>query len=134
MVELLLKEMRAWREMVAAGTEAMRDNTGASHEEMEIGRKPETEEGTMACQETEARPEEEKKPTSSDRKPEAAEEEIPEEDAEVMPVGEPKKKRRRDRNQLKMKKRTQEKDVCRREWTPTGSNRKLNQIFVNHEA
>jgi hypothetical protein len=51
----------------------------------------------MACQEMEARPEEEK-PTSADRKPEAAEEyKVPVEDAEVIPVGEPKKKRRRDR-------------------------------------
>jgi hypothetical protein len=52
---------------------------------------------TMACQEIEAR-QEEKKPTSSDRKPEAAEQrEVPAEDAKVMPIGEPKKKRRRDR-------------------------------------
>jgi hypothetical protein len=41
---------------------------------------------------------EEKGPTSVDRKPEAAQqEEVPLQDAEVMPVGEPKKKRRRDR-------------------------------------
>jgi hypothetical protein len=41
---------------------------------------------------------EEKKPTSSDRKPEAAEQqEVPVEDTEVMPVGEPKKKSCRDR-------------------------------------
>jgi hypothetical protein len=40
----------------------------------------------------------EKKPTSLDRKPEAAQkEEVPKVDAEVVPVGEPKKKRRRDR-------------------------------------
>jgi hypothetical protein len=51
---------------------------------------------TMACQEMEAH-QEEKKPTSVDIKPEAAEREVPTEDAEVMPVGEPKKKRRRDR-------------------------------------
>jgi hypothetical protein len=57
----------------------------------------------------EARPAEEK-PTSVDRKPEAAERrEVPIEDAEVMPVGEPKEIRRRDRNQRKMKKRTPEK-------------------------
>jgi hypothetical protein len=69
---------------------------------------------TMACQEMEERLEEEK-PTSLDRKPEAAEErQVPEENAEVMPVGEPKKKRRRDRNQRKMKKRTQDNDGCRR--------------------
>jgi hypothetical protein len=45
---------------------------------------------TTACQEMEARPEE-KKPTSLDRKPEAAQKtEVPAENATVMPVGEPK--------------------------------------------
>jgi hypothetical protein len=54
-------------------------------------------EKTMACQEMEARQEEEE-PSSVDRKPEVAEQrEVPVEDAEVMPVGELKKKRRRDR-------------------------------------
>jgi hypothetical protein len=49
---------------------------------------------TMACQEMDARQE---KPTSLDRKPEAAEERhVPEENAEVIPVGEPRKERRRD--------------------------------------
>jgi hypothetical protein len=43
----------------------------------------------MACQEMEAHLQEEK-PTSEDMKPEAAERrEVPTEDAEVMPVGEP---------------------------------------------
>jgi hypothetical protein len=53
---------------------------------------------TTACQEMEARPEE-KEPTSPDRKPEAAQkEEVPAENAEVIPVGEPRKKERcRDR-------------------------------------
>jgi hypothetical protein len=51
---------------------------------------------TMACQGMEACLEEEK-PTSLDRKSEAAEErQVAEEDPEVMPVGEPRKKRRRD--------------------------------------
>jgi hypothetical protein len=60
---------------------------------------------TLACQEMETRQEEEK-PTSLDRKPEAAEEgQIPEENAEVIPVGEPRKKRRRDRNQRKINER-----------------------------
>jgi hypothetical protein len=50
--------------------------------------------------------------------PEAAEQrEVPIEDAEVMPVGEPKKKRRRDRNQRNVKKRTQGMDGCRRSLT-----------------
>jgi hypothetical protein len=40
----------------------------------------------------------EEEPTSADRKPEAAKQrEVPVDDADVMPVGEPKKKRRRDR-------------------------------------
>jgi hypothetical protein len=50
---------------------------------------------TMACQEMEAHLEEE--PTSVDMKPEVAqEEEVPTEDATVMPVREPKKKRHKD--------------------------------------
>jgi hypothetical protein len=50
---------------------------------------------TLAYQEMEARPEE--KPTSVDRQPEVAEErQVPEENTEVIPVGELKKKRRRD--------------------------------------
>jgi t-SNARE complex subunit (syntaxin) len=53
----------------------------------------------MACPEkTEARLEEEE-PTSLDRKPETAEQEVPLEDTEVMLIGEPKRKRRRDQNQ-----------------------------------
>jgi hypothetical protein len=41
---------------------------------------------------------EEEEPISADRKPEAAKQrQAPVDDAEVMPVGEPKKKRRRDR-------------------------------------
>jgi hypothetical protein len=51
---------------------------------------------TMACQKMEACLEEEK-PTSVDTKPTVAQqEEVPVEDAEVMLVGEAKKKRRRD--------------------------------------
>jgi hypothetical protein len=52
---------------------------------------------TMACQEMEARQEEEG-PTSVEMEPVAIEEEeVPAEDAEVRPVGEPKSKRSRDR-------------------------------------
>jgi hypothetical protein len=72
----------AWRkEMVA-----MRDKRmDANHDK------------TLACQEMEARQDQEQ-PISRDRKPEAAQkEEVPAEDATVMPVGEPRKKRRRDR-------------------------------------
>jgi hypothetical protein len=61
----------------------------------------------MACQEMEERLEEQ--PTPLDRKPEAAEQrQVPVEDAELMPVGEPKKKRRRDRKQRNMKNSTRE--------------------------
>jgi hypothetical protein len=48
---------------------------------------------TMACQEMEAHQEEDE-PSSVDRKPEVAEREVPVEDAEVMLVGEPKKRHR----------------------------------------
>jgi hypothetical protein len=69
---------------------------------------------TMACQEMETHPEEEE-PTSADRKPEAAKQrQVPVEDAEVMPVGEPRKKRRRDRNQRNEKKRTKGNDGSQR--------------------
>jgi hypothetical protein len=54
-------------------------------------------EETMTCQKkTEVRLEEEE-PTSVEMKPEVADEEVPKEDAAVMSVGEP-RKRRRDRN------------------------------------
>jgi hypothetical protein len=58
-------------------------------------------EETMACQEImEARLEVEDRPASVDTTPEAAhEQEVPREDAEVMPVGEP-RKRRQDRRHL----------------------------------
>jgi hypothetical protein len=113
MMELLLKEMRAWgekidaktrttkakTEAIKARTRAMRKKMGASHMDMVSAFKPEIEEETMACREmTEARPEEEKMLTLVNMKPEMVEQqEVPVEDAEVMPVGEPKKKRRRDR-------------------------------------
>jgi hypothetical protein len=77
------------------------------------------EKGTMACQELEARPEE-GEPTKVDRKPEAAEErQVPDENAEVIPVGEPRKKRRTDRKlaaerRRQMKEQTQDNDGCRR--------------------
>jgi hypothetical protein len=68
----------------------------SSHKGIVAETKPETGIKTMACQEMGAHPEEEE-PTSVDMKPEAAEQsEVPVQDATVMPVGEPKKKRRRD--------------------------------------
>jgi hypothetical protein len=58
-------------------------------------------EETMACQErTEARLEEEEEPTSVEMKPEVAHEEVSREDAAVMPVGEPRNRRRDQRRNL----------------------------------
>jgi hypothetical protein len=80
--EKLLKEMKAWREEMAAMRNKWVNN---NHNE------------TMACQEIEARPEEEKEPTPVNTKPEVAQQdEFLAENAKVMPVGEPKKKRRRE--------------------------------------
>jgi hypothetical protein len=80
--EQIMADWRAWREETAT----VRDKrVNDKHDEM------------MACQEIEAR-QGERKPTSRDRKPEAAQrDEVPKVDAEVMPVGEPKRERRRDR-------------------------------------
>jgi outer membrane biosynthesis protein TonB len=109
--EEMLKKMRAWgekleeetratlseTEAIKARTRAIRESMGTSHKEMVAETKPEMDAETMACQEMEAH-QEEKKPTSSDRKPEAAQKtEVPAENATVMPVREPKKERRRDR-------------------------------------
>jgi hypothetical protein len=89
------EEMKAWREEMVA----MRDKRmDANHDE------------TLACHEMEARQDEEK-PISRDRNPEAAQkEEVPAEDATVMPVGEPRKKRRRDR-QLAAERRRQKQKI-----------------------
>jgi hypothetical protein len=97
-LELLLKEVRPGREN-RINQAKMDANMKAWREEMAAMRNKcanDNHNETLACQEMEARPEE--KPISVDRKPEKAEErEVPEENAEVIPVGEPKKKRRRDR-------------------------------------
>jgi hypothetical protein len=70
--------------------------TETSRKETATVIEPETEVKTMASQGMEAHQEEEK-PASLDMKPEAAQqEEVPVEDAEVIPVGEPKEKRRRN--------------------------------------
>jgi hypothetical protein len=110
-------DRKAWREMEAikARTRAMRENIGTSHKEMVAKTKPERDMVSLACRETTETHLEEEEPTSVDMKPEVPEQrEVPVEDAEVMPVGEPKKKMGRDRNQRRMKKRNQEKDRCRR--------------------
>jgi hypothetical protein len=89
-----LEEIAAMTDKIWAARQEMRN---ASHKETVTENKPETEVKTMACQEMEAHQEEEE-PTSADRKPEAAQQrEVSVDDAELMPVGEPKKKRRRDR-------------------------------------
>jgi hypothetical protein len=109
----LMKTLQAYQAKTDAVLPAM--------QVMEISRKgtatvlePETEVKMMACQEMEAHPEEEE-PASVDTKPEAAQqEEVPVEDAEVMPVGEPKKKRRMDR-QLATEHRCQKTNTSTRE-------------------
>jgi hypothetical protein len=79
-------------------TEARQEEMKTSRRETAAVIEPETEVKTMAYRETTEERQEEKKPTSPDRKPEEAQkDEAPADDAEVMPVGEPKKKRRRDR-------------------------------------
>jgi hypothetical protein len=102
--EEMKADIKAWQEKIAAETEpikartrAIRENMGTSHKEMVAVIEPGRDMKTIACQEMEARPEKEK-PASVDTKPEAAQQdEVPNEDAEVMPVGESKKKRPRAR-------------------------------------
>ena len=61
----------------------------------------------------------EEKPASVDTKPEAAEiEDVPVVDAEVVPVGEPKKKRRRDRKLAAERRRQTPKDTTREHCGP----------------
>jgi hypothetical protein len=92
----------------------------ANQAKADADRKVWQEEMAATRKEMEARLDEEK-PTSVDREPEAAEqeEEVPEENATVMPVGEPRKKRRKDRNQRNKKKRTQGNDGCQRRLAAT---------------
>jgi DNA polymerase III gamma/tau subunit len=122
MFELLRKESRAekraddrfkaWREKMAAETEAtqaeteaikarsaaMREKMGTSHMEMVSEFKPEIEEETMASQEMEERLEKEE-PTSVDRKPEVAQHrKVPVEDAVLKQVN-GRKKRQRSKKQ-----------------------------------
>jgi hypothetical protein len=103
-------ESKAWREelaaetratqartqMIKAETKAIEGRTAAMREKRLKANMKAWQDETLACQEMEARPEE--KLTSVDRKPETAEErQVPEENAEVIPVGEPRNKRRKDR-------------------------------------
>jgi hypothetical protein len=88
--------IKAWREKIAAEMEAIKartraiqENMGTSHKEMVAVIEPGRNMETIACQEMEAHPEEEKL-ASVDMKPEAAEQrEVPIQDATVMPVREP---------------------------------------------
>jgi hypothetical protein len=81
-------KQREWKEMMK-----MMD---ISHMEMVAENKPERDMEAMACRETMEARLEEKEPTSVETKPEVAQQEVPVEDADVMLVGEPKKKRHRD--------------------------------------
>jgi hypothetical protein len=82
----LKANMSAWQEDMTACQDAMETNPREEVEVVDRQKIPNEEEGTMAFQEMEARPEEEE-PTSLDRKPEVAQkEEVPKEDAIVKPV------------------------------------------------
>jgi hypothetical protein len=80
------EKMDAETRVTQAWTEAMLENMGATHEEMEIGREPKTKVKTMACQKMKSRLEEER-PTSVETKPEVeTQDEVPNVDAVVQPV------------------------------------------------
>jgi hypothetical protein len=131
-MEEFMKTLQAYQAKTDAVLPAIQV-TETSRKETAAVIKPETEElETMACQGREARPEEEK-PTSADRKPEAAEEyEVPAENATVMPVEIPKKKQRRDRKlaaeHRRQKSNTSTRDNCgtqkRLDVARTGSSRR----------
>jgi hypothetical protein len=108
--EDLMKKLDAYQAKTEAILLAMQVME-TSHKGIGAETKPETEIKTMACQEMEARLEE-KKLTSPDRKPEAAQkEEVPAENAEVIPVGEPRKKRHKDRNLAAQRRHQERKDL-----------------------
>jgi hypothetical protein len=95
--EDMASEIKAWREKIARETEAIkartrtiRKNKGTSHKEMVAVIEPRRNMETIACQEMEAHPEDEK-PASVDMKPEVVEQQddVPVEDATVIPVREP---------------------------------------------
>jgi hypothetical protein len=123
------KETTACQDAMEANLETMEPNPGGNeavverretlNEEVAGHTRRACRNETMACQETmEARLKKEK-PTSMELKPELADEKVPLEDAVLIPVGEP-MKRRRDRHltaqrrQKKVQKRTQRKDGCRK--------------------
>jgi hypothetical protein len=86
---VMRKEMDANQAKVDAEWKAWRKRMDTSHKEIMAEIKPGRDMETMAYQEMEAHPEEEK-PASVDMKPEAAEQqEVPIQDVTVMPVVEP---------------------------------------------
>jgi hypothetical protein len=94
--ERLLEVMNTWQEEMKACQDAIETNPREQADVVDQQKIPNEEEGMMACQDMEAHPEEEE-PTSVNRKPEVAQQQdVPVKDTKVMPVGEPKKKRRRD--------------------------------------
>jgi hypothetical protein len=98
-------------------TSNTRRETKADQAKADADRKVWREEMAAMRKEMEARLDEEK-PTSVDREPEAAaEEEVPEENATVMPVGEP-KKRRRDRRLAAERRRHKQKNSTRKNGAP----------------
>jgi hypothetical protein len=128
-------ESKAWREEMAAETratqarmemikaemKAIEERTAAMREKRLKANMNAWQDEMLACQEMDARPEE--KSTSVDRKPEAAEERQVPENTEIIPIGEPRKKRRKDRKlaverHRQMKEQTQGKDGCRRRLAP----------------
>jgi hypothetical protein len=138
----MMKTLRAYQVKTKTVSPAMREEMCTSHMEKVSAFKPEIEEETMACQEMEARLEG-KGPTSVNRKPEAAQqEEVPLEDAEVMPVGEPKKKRRRDRKMASQHRRQKPKEFTpencgpqkRMAVTSSGSSRRGNVTWHTKEV
>jgi hypothetical protein len=118
-IEDMRKEIKSGQEKIRreikSGQTEMRAIIKAWSSDLKINR-----EETMACQDTMEALLEEDKPASVDMTPEVAhEQEVPVEDATVMPVGEP-RKRRRDRNlaaqrrQKMEQERTQRKDGCQK--------------------
>jgi hypothetical protein len=112
--DINLKEMRY---EIKAGQAKMRSIFNAWSSDLKI-----TQEETMAFQETMKARLEEEEPASVEMKPEVAhEQEVPLEDAVVMPVGEPRRRRRdqqhlaAQRRQKKQQKRTQNKNWYRKD-------------------
>jgi hypothetical protein len=92
----LMKMIQAYQAKTYAFLPTMRV-TETSHKGTAAAFKPANQVKTVACQEMEAY-QKEKEPTSAGRNPEATKQrEGPVDDAELMPVGEPKKKLRKDR-------------------------------------